>query len=270
MNSENEDNPYPDITQYGSWYYLKRKVIIISNSIKINYGNNIDNTPTFILNYMTKYITNLSMIFDGLYIYSVVCLPMFILKYFIDVARKIKPSIILLCDIPEEHSNNIEEEENLYNNVSNQNNESNFNFKNNNIHKKLKKKYVEELGINLFSYELIWNNTITDIIKNIIKNGSSCNSNIYQEIISHFNNNLYSTAFLGDNKISFGKFKYLKPKKPFNILFDFNKDNLSYFEKFKFPSLNISILSLITLLDTSIGNIYIDKFQPSSANKNNN
>ena len=245
MNSDDPNSVFPNIVKYGSWYHLKRKVIIFKDTIKINYGLKIEDTSLNLLDYMTKYISTLSSIFDGLFIDPISYIPISVLKYLIYAAKKVNPSIILLCNIS-----------------------SNCKKKDNNI-ALLKKKYVEELGINLFVDELIWNNNTSEIINSIINNGSSCNSNIYTEIISHFNKNLYSSSFIDENKIIFGKFKYLKPKKPFNIIYDLY-NSLTYFEKFNKLSLNIPILSIIGLLDTSIGSTYgFDQLYPFLPNIEN-
>ena len=158
MNSEDYNNPFPNIVKYGYWYHLKRKVIIFSNTIKMNYGTNIENTSIILLNHMKKYISNLSSIFDGLFIDSITYLPMHILKYLIYIARRVNPSIILLCNLSNTYYNTKEK---------------------NNYIPTLKKKYTEELGINLFLDEIIWNNNINEIIKFIIYNNYYCNSNIY-------------------------------------------------------------------------------------------
>ena len=258
MNPESEDNLYPDITKYGSWYYLKRKVIIFKDTIKINYGKNIESGSNYLKNYMTKYISNLAMIFDGLYIDSIQYLPMFILKYFIDMARKIKPSIILLCNIPE-----IKNKSKNQNAILSKNEE-----KYSNQMQELKKKYVEELGINLFVYDIYWNKDMKILMNEIINNSSNYNNNIYNEIISHFNNNLYSSTVIEDNQVFLGKFKYLKPKSPFNIIYNINRENIFYYDKLKSYPRNLSTLSLIGLMDTSIGSIYeYDTLYPSIINK---
>ena len=235
MDTENSNSPYINTVQYGSWCHLKRKIIIIKNTIKINYGESIENTSLFLIKHMTEYISNLAYIFDGLFIDSIRYIPLSVIKYFIYIARKTNPSIILLCKI----SNSAD-----------------------NMPMIMKKKYTEEIGINLFVNELIENNSINEVINSIIKNGSSNNSNIYPEIISHFNKDLYSCSFIGDNKVLLGKYKYLKPKKSLNIIYDvFN--NKTYFEKFNKLSLNISISSLMSLLDTSIGSTFgFDKLFP--------
>ena len=235
IDSNNLNSLYLNTVQYGSWYHLKRKIIVNRNTIKINYGENIENTSLFLINHMTEYISNLAFIFDGLFIESIRYIPLFILKYFVYFARKINPSIILMTNISS--------------------NSSNFSML-------LKKKYTEEVGINLFVNELIFNNNINEIINSIIKNGASSNSNIYPEIITHFNKYLYSSSFIGENKIIFGKYKYLKPKKPFNIIYDiFN--NKTFYEKFNKFSLNLSISGLISLLDTSVGSTFgIDQLFP--------
>ena len=248
MDSEDPNYLFPNTVKYGSWYHLKRKVIIFKDTIKINYGASIDNTSIILLNHMKKYISNLSSIFDGLFIESITQLPIHILKYLIYIARRVNPSIIILCNIS-----------NGYQNLKDKNN----------YITNLKKKYVEELGINLFIDELVWNNNINEFINTIINNGSSCNSNIYTEIITHFNKNLYSSSFIDENKIIFGKFRYLKPKKPFNIIYDIY-NNQTYFEKFNKLSINIAILSLMGLLDTSIGSVYgFDQLYPLLPNIEN-
>ena len=255
MHSEDKDSQYPDVTKYGSWYLLKRKYIVFKNSIKINYGDNIDNCSNYLINYMTKYISNLAMIFDGFYIDSIQYLPMFILKYFIDIARKINPSIILLCDISEDKKES---------NTINDKKEKNINIDNIDA---LKKKYVEELGINLFIYDFMWNNDNNILIKNLVRGNSNYNNNIYNNILSHFNANLYSPTIIEDNQIYLGKFKCLKPKTPLNIIYNINGDNILYYDKLKSLSINLSSMSLAGLLDTSVGSIYeFDKFSPFIAN----
>ena len=237
MDADNSNNNtlYINTVKYGSWLHLKRKIIVNKNSIKINYGENIENTSLFLINHITEYISNLAFIFDGLYIDSIRYIPLNILKYFVYVARKVNPSLILM---------------------------SNISTNGNNIAIQIKKKYTEEIGINLFINELIWNNSVNEIINSLIKDGSSKNSNIYSENIIHFNSNLYSSSFVGENKILLGKYKILKPKKPINILYD-SFDNKTYYEKFHKLSLNISISSLLSLLDTSIGTTFgIDQMHP--------
>ena len=235
MDSENSNSLYINTVQYGTWCHLKRKIIVNKNTIKINYGENIENTSLFLINHITEYVTNLAFIFDGLFIDSIRYIPLSLLKYFIYVARKVNPCIILVANISSNSSN---------------------------ISMFLKKRYTEEIGINLFVNELISNNSINEIINSIIRNGSSKNDNIYPEVITHFEKDLISSSFIGENKILLGKYKYLKPKRAFNIIYDiFN--NKTYYEKFKKLSLNISISSLISLLDTSIGSSYgVDQLYP--------
>ena len=237
MNLEDPTNPFPDTVKYGTWYYLKRKVIIFKETIKINYGTNINNVPSSLLDFMSKYISNLASIFDGLYIDSIGYIPIYVLKYLIYIARKINPSIIFLSNVTRD-------------NINNGNHNSCGDYLS-----LLKKTYVEELGINLFINELIWDNNETEIINSIINKGSNTNSNIYPEIITHFSDNLYSSSFIDENKIYFGKFKFLKAKQPLNIIYD-TYSGRTFFEKFKKLSLNLPILSLAGLIDNSVGSTY--------------
>ena len=244
MQSEDNSNCYPDITAYGSWYYFKRKVIIWKDTIKINYGENISKTPKFLLNYMTKYIIFLSNIFEGLYIESLADLPMFILKYFIHKARQINPNIILVTQLP-----NIDEEINEENN----NKPENLNKKSNNTLKLFEKRLSEELGINLFVHEIIWDCSNNELLENILSNVNS-NSNMTEgKIIAKFNSNLYSMSKRSDNKIYFGCYKYLKYHKPFCILYDLTQDNQSYYEKYNILAIQNAMMASIGILDCAIG-----------------
>ena len=243
MQPEDNSNFYPDIAAYGSWYYFKRKVIIWKDTIKINYGENISKTPKFLLNYMTKYITFLSIIFEGLYIESLAYLPIFILKYFIHKARQINPNIILMTQLPT-IDDEISEEKN---------NAENINKKSNNIQKIFEKKFSEELGINLFVHEIIWDCSNNELLENILSNVNS-NSNMTEgKIISKFNSNLYSMSKRSDNKIYFGCYKYLKYHKPFCILYDLTQDNQSYYEKYNILAIQNAMMASIGILDCAIG-----------------
>ena len=252
MESEDESNPFPDITAYGTWYYFKRKVIVWKDTIKINYGSSIDNTPEFLLDYMTKYITFLANIFDGLYIESLANLPMFILKYLIYKARQINSNIIFMTQLP-----NIDNDKLNNENINeNEQNEEDGN-QDNNIIKDIKiyeKQYSEELGINLFVKEIIWDSSNVELIKTILSNTNSINTNItYGNIFSKFNSNLYSMSKTSENEIYFGTYKYLTYHKPFSIIYDLTPDNQSYYEKYNILSIQKAISASIGLLDSAIG-----------------
>ena len=253
MQSDDDSNPFPDITAYGTWYFFKRKVIIWKDTIKINYGLNIEQTPEFLLDYMTKYITFLANIFDGLYIESLANLPIFILKYLIYKARQINSNIIFVTQLP-----NIDEKsfnDNISDNEQNEEEDNNQGNKNNIKDIKIyEKKYSEELGINLFVHEIIWDSSNIELIKTILSNSNSINSNItYGNIFSKFNQNLYSMSKTSNNKIYFGSYKYLTYHKPFSILYDLTPDNQSYYEKYNIISIQKSISASIGLLDCAMG-----------------
>ena len=242
MQSEEISNSYPDITANGTWYYFKRKVIIWKDTIKINYEENISKTPEYLLNYMTKYITYLSSVFEGLYIESLANLPIFILKYFIHKARQTNPNIILMTQLP-----TIDDE------MDDENNNINKEYKNSNIQKLYEKKYSEELGINLFVHEIIWDCSNNELVKNILSNINS-NSNMTEgKLISKFNSNLYSMSKRSDNKIYFGCYKYLRYHKPFCILYDLTQDNQSYYEKYNIFAIQSAMMGSIGMLDCAIG-----------------
>ena len=246
MQSDDIANPFPDITSYGVWYYFKRKVIIWKDTIKINYGENIEKTPEFLLDYITKYVTFLAKIFEGLYIESLVNVPSFILKYLIYKVREINPNIILVTQLP-----NIDEESNEQGDEEEENSEKNNNIRDIKIYEK---KYSEELGINLFVHEIIWDSTNVELNKTILNSVNSSNSPITSgNLFSKFNSNLYSMSKSSLNKIYFGTYKYLTYHKPFSILYDLTSDNQSYYEKYNILSIQKSISASIGLLDNAIG-----------------
>ena len=136
MQSEDPKNPFPDYTKEGTWYLFKRKVIVWNDSLKINYGENIEKTPKYLLKHMTKYITDMSKIFNGLYFDNIISLPKFILKYLINEGRKVNKNLIIMTQLPE-NNNEVEAE------------------------------YINECGINLFCKEMIWCSNPLEIISNI-------------------------------------------------------------------------------------------------------
>ena len=109
MQSEDPKNPFPDYTKEGTWYLFKRKVIVWNDSLKINYGENIEKTPKYLLKHMTKYITDMSKIFNGLYFDNIISLPKFILKYLINEGRKVNKNLIIMTQLPE-NNNEVEAE----------------------------------------------------------------------------------------------------------------------------------------------------------------
>jgi hypothetical protein len=145
-------------------------------------------------------------------------------------ARQINSSIIFITQLPIIYTEEPNIDENI--NENDKGEEKQINNKINDI-KIYEKKYSEELGINLFVHEIIWDSSNIELIKTILSNSNSINSNItYGNIFSKFNQNLYSMSKTSNNKIYFGSYKYLTYHKPFSILYDLTPDNQSYYEKY--------------------------------------
>ncbi len=136
MQSENINNPFPDFSEEGSWYLFKRKVIINNDTLKINYGKNFESCPKFLIEYMSKYLNEMSEIFNGLFIDNVISIPKFILKYLINEARKKNENLFIMTQLPD-------------------------------INSEIEIKYVTECGINLFCKEMIWCTNPKEILTNI-------------------------------------------------------------------------------------------------------
>ena len=234
MQSEDEKNPFPDITKYGTYYLFKRKVVVWNDSLKLNYGYSIEKSPKFLLDYMTNYLTDMAKIFDGFYIDNIISIPNHALKYLLNIAREINPNLVLITELPE---NNLEKE------VS----------------------YVNNLGINLFAKEMIWCTTPKEISNNISEYGHG-----REKIKTKFN----KEKFRNKNNENNSKFRDLKCQKPNSILFDLSLDNQSYFEQYNNLSMNLSMMACIGLLDCAVGSTrgydQLFPFQPSVVKENRN
>ena len=158
MQSENINNPFPDFSDEGTWYLFKRKVIINNDSLKINYGKNFNSCSKFLLEHMSKYLNEMSEIFNGLFIDNIISIPEFILKYLINEARKKNENLFIMTQLPD---NNSEIEVN----------------------------YVKECGINLFCKEMIWCTNPKEILSNITIFGKK-NREKYESDLNPNKNNL--------------------------------------------------------------------------------
>ena len=49
MQSEEINNPFPDFSEEGTWLLFIRKVIIINDTLKINYGKNFESCPKLLI-----------------------------------------------------------------------------------------------------------------------------------------------------------------------------------------------------------------------------
>ena len=241
MQSEEEGNMYPDITKYGKYYHLKRKVIISNDSLKINFGNSIETCPNFILENFGEYIKLMSSIFDGLFIDNIIYIPDFILKFLINEARKINPNIILIANIPEDDN------------------------------KQLLSKYSNDFGINLFTKEMIWCSDINEISNTIESFGKKVTNT--ENIFTDINKNLYLiNKSPKDNNLYIDSYKYLSQSFPNTILFDLSIDNESYYQRYQNISLNLSMMACSSLLNCSTGSVrgfdQLFPFQPSVVQEN--
>ena len=136
MQSEDLNNPFPDFSEEGTWYLFKRKVIINNDTLKINYGKNFESCPKFLIEHMSKYLNDMSEIFNGLFIDNIISIPKFIIKYLINEARKKNENLIIMTQLPEMNS-------------------------------EIEANFTIECGINLFSKEMIWCTNTNEILLNI-------------------------------------------------------------------------------------------------------
>jgi hypothetical protein len=109
--------------------------------------------------------------------------------------------------------------------------------------------YIKECGINLFSKEMIWCTSPSEIISNITQ---------YTKIKYNFENNIQLNSLL--------------PQNPPTLLYDLSLDNQSFYEQFNNLSLNLSMMACIGLLNCAIGSTrgydQLFPFQPSLVQEN--
>ena len=130
-NSDDPHNPNPDFTLKNTYYYYKRNINIWCDCVKINYGKNLKTCPKYLLDFMTKYVTDMAKIFKGFRLDNAHSTPEYIGEYLMMKAREVNPNLLVIAELftsPEIEIN-----------------------------------FMNKLGINLYIRELCWFNDINSM-----------------------------------------------------------------------------------------------------------
>ena len=190
--SEDPNNPAPDFTKEGTFYYFKRKVNIWSDSPKLNYGNSPKDCP-YLISHMTKYVQSMAKIFNGFRLDNAHSTPIFVAEFLAQKAREVNPDLIIMAEL--------------------------FTKKENEIN------FVNRIGINLLIRELIWCENAWKLSAQLHRFGGG-----FEHMLGKIEENKYDYKKNKDN-IELKKMKYLLPSLPHSIIFDLTHDNETYLQK---------------------------------------
>jgi glycogen debranching enzyme len=230
--SEDPNNPAPNFTEKGTYYYFKRKVNIWSDCPKLNYGNSPSDCP-YLIKHMTKYVQDMATMFNGFRLDNAHSTPIFIAEYLAQKAREVNPDLIIMAELFTKKEKEIS--------------------------------FVNRIGINLLIRELIWCNDARTLSAQIHRFGGG-----YDHMLGKIEENKFDYV-KNDDKISLKNMKYLLPSLPHSIIFDLTHDNETYLQKMNNLALNLTNMACNSFSSTAIGSTrgfdQLFPIQPSVVNE---
>ena len=230
--SEDPNNPAPNFTEKGTYYYFKRKVNIWSDCPKLNYGNSPSDCP-YLTQHMTKYVQQMAKMFNGFRLDNAHSTPIFIAEYLAQKAREVNPDLIIMAELFTKKEKEIT--------------------------------FVNRIGINLLIRELIWCHDAKTLSAQIHRFGGG-----YEHMLGKIEENKYDYVKT-DNNINLKNMKYLLPSLPHSIIFDLTHDNETYLQKMNNLALNLTNMACNSFSSTAIGSTrgfdQLFPIQPSVVNE---
>ena len=230
--SEDPNNPAPDFTVKGTYYYFKRKINIWSDCPKLNYGKSPSDCP-YLMKHMTKYVQQMAKMFNGFRLDNAHSTPIFVAEYLAQKAREVNPDLIIMAEL---------------------------------FTKKEKEtSFVNRIGINLLIRELIWCYDAKTLSTQLHRFGGG-----YDHMLGKIEENKFDYVKNDDN-VTLKNMKYLLPSLPHSIIFDLTHDNETYLQKMNNLALNLTNMACNSFSSTAIGSTRgVDQLfpiQPSVVNE---
>ena len=97
MESDDPNEPTPNFTKKGSYYYFKRKVMIWSDCPKLNYGTKPEDCP-YLMEHMTKYVQDMAKMFNGFRLDNAHSTPIHVGEYLAMKAREVNPDLLIIAE----------------------------------------------------------------------------------------------------------------------------------------------------------------------------
>lgn len=79
------------------FYYLRRRVSVWGDLIRIRYGDNREDSPAW--KHMEEYVSLMAQQFDGFRLDNLHGTPLKVARHMINYARQIKPEIIIFAEL---------------------------------------------------------------------------------------------------------------------------------------------------------------------------
>ncbi len=90
-------NPLEDFGMKG-WHYLRRSIVIWSDSVKLRYGDCPADSP-FLWEHMSKYVFDMALTFDGFRLDNAHSTPIHVANYLLQVARSVNPNLFVMAEL---------------------------------------------------------------------------------------------------------------------------------------------------------------------------
>ena len=230
--SEDPNNPAPNFTEKGTYYYFKRKINIWSDCPKLNYGNSPSDCP-YLTEHMTRYVQQMAKMFNGFRLDNAHSTPIFIAEYLAQKAREVNPDLIIMAELFTKKEKEID--------------------------------FVNRIGINLLIRELIWCGDARSLSAQIHRFGGG-----YDHMLGKIEENTYDYVKNEENVV-LRNMKYLLPSLPHSIIFDLTHDNETYLQKMNNLALNLTNMACNSFSSTAVGSTrgfdQLFPIQPSVVNE---
>lgn len=227
-------DPTVNFAKYGNWHYFTRSVVIWGDCPKLNYGEKPEDSP-YLWSHMTQYVQEMARIFNGFRLDNAHSTPIYVAEYLMSKAREINENLVVIAEL---FAGTKEREIN----------------------------FVNRIGINHLIREAIYCNDPANLSEKIHKYGGG-----FEYVLGKLDSKVQEfESYRG--KIYCKNSNPLLPSHPRSIFYDLTHDNPTYYEKYNNLGLNLTLLSVVSMSQASIGTTrgfdQLFPYQPSVVKEN--